>query len=103
METEKYYFRDEDSEMCHSLDWFDKSDFDEDEEITLIEAIPNNSNPEYIWCGFSGSVGDRNECKKSHCEEYQSKSGRGICSLRGKLFDHGEKVYFDENFKIKSK
>lgn len=63
-------------------------------EITLFEAIPDNGNPGYIYCTVIGEVGERSECRKAVCPDYESKSGRGVCKYRGKLCTHGDKVTF---------
>ena len=91
MKTEKLYFLDASSEICHSLDYFS---FETLEEVNyeLYEAIPDNDNKDFIYCSLDGEVGGREFCKKSQCKDYTSKSGRGICSHRGKLFEFGEKV-----------
>lgn len=101
MKTDKYYFRDEDSTMCHPLDYFDEGDFDDDDdEKTLIEAVPDNDTKDFIYCGLDQEVSEKSMCKKSECRGYTSKSGRGVCARRGKLYTHGEKVYLSDDFKI---
>jgi len=30
-----------------------------------------------------------------NCPAYTSKSGRGVCELRGKLYEHGNEVVFN--------
>jgi len=57
-----------------------------------IEAIPDNDNKDFVWCSYYGEVTERQDCKKSMCSHYTSKSGRGVCSNRGKLYKHGETV-----------
>ena len=91
MKTQKLYFLDASSEICHSLDYFS---FETLEEVNyeLYEAIPDNDNKDFIYCSLDREVGDREFCKKSQCKDYTSKSGRGVCSHRGKLFEKGEKV-----------
>ena len=92
---EKLYFRDTDDTTCRPLNWhLDDARDEELTEITLVEAIPDNDNPDYIWCGVQGEVGERSECKKSVCLYYESKSGRGVCKHRGNLYAHGEEVEF---------
>ena len=89
---DKFYFRTEDDIWCYSLDYYlNEADF---EEITLIEAVPVNSDTGYIYCGYQQEVSERSECKKHICPHYNSKSGRGVCKHRGQLFEHGEKVTF---------
>jgi len=69
-------------------------EIEELDKITILEAIPDNDNPDYIWCGYAGDVGERSECSKKYCEHYKSTSGRGKCSLKGNLYQHGEEVTF---------
>ena len=96
MSKEKLYFRSTDHTFCSSLEsHFDDARDEELTEITLFEAIIDNDNSDYIWCSYQGEVGEREECKKSICSFYSSKSGRGVCEHRGKLFLHGEEVKFD--------
>ena len=91
MKTEKLYFLDSSSEGCYSLNRFS---FETLEEVNyeLYEAIPDDNIKDFIFCSLEGTVGDRETCKKSQCRGYTSKSGRGVCSHRGKLFKKGEKV-----------
>ncbi len=96
MKTKKLYFKSIDDTFCTSLEkHIEEAKLEELKTITLVEAIPDFSNSEYIWCGHQGEIGEREECKKSICEFYSSKSGRGICEHRGKLYQHGEEVTFD--------
>ena len=91
MKTEKLYFLDASSEICHSLDYFSLEELEE-VDYELYEAIPDNDNKDFIFCSLIGEVGDKEFCKKSQCKDYNSTSGRGVCSHRGKLFEKGEKV-----------
>jgi len=87
---EQFYFRDDFSENAYPLAHFiEKAKKEGLEEITLFEAIPENNNPHFIYCCYVGEVGDRDECSKSRCDYYKSKSGRGVCRYRGKLFTKG--------------
>ena len=91
----QFYFKDEFSECAHPLAHFiEKAKKEGLAEITLFEAIPENDNPHFIYCCHVGVVGDREECSKSRCEFYESKSGRGVCRYRGKLFTKGERIMF---------
>ena len=95
MSKEKLYFRDEDDTTCRPLNWhLDDARDEELSEVTLIEAVPDNDNPDYIFCGYYGEVGERSLCTKNNCPAYTSKSGRGVCEHRGKLFEYGNKVTF---------
>jgi len=90
------YFRDTDSTHCEPLEGFiNDAKYDGLEKITLLEAIPDNGTSEFIWCVQHGECVERHECRKSQCSYYESKSGRGVCSNRGKLYFHGEEIIFD--------
>ncbi|HBG40260.1 MAG TPA: hypothetical protein DDW85_02450 [Porphyromonadaceae bacterium] len=92
---DKLYFKDEDDCFCSPLvDRMNDAKEDGLSEIELMEADPDFDNPNYIFCGYMGEAGDRSECRKSLCSYYESKSGRGVCKHRGKLFTHGERVKF---------
>jgi hypothetical protein len=95
MEAEKLYFKSIDDNFCSSLESHIADAISEDlDEITLIEAIPDNDNLDYIWCTHVGEVTERSDCKKSVCHFYETKSGRGKCKNRGSFFMHGEEVKF---------
>lgn len=95
MSREKLYFRSIDDNTCKYLEWhFDDAREEELETITLVEAIPDNDNPDYVWCTHYENVVEKDECKKSQCELYKSKSGRGKCEHRGNLYTFGEEVTF---------
>jgi hypothetical protein len=96
MKAQKLYFKSIDDTFCSSLEsHLQDARLDGFETVTLIEAIPDKENPDYIFCGLMGEVGKRQECKKSQCDGYSSKSGRGVCKHRGSLYQHGEEVTFD--------
>lgn len=90
----KLYFKNEESGFCYSLeDYLNEAKESGLNEIELIEAIPA-PNEEHIWCTYHGETVERLICKKSECQLYHSKSGRGVCWHRGSYFLHGEKVLF---------
>ena len=91
MKTQKLYFLDNSSERCYLLDRFSLEELEE-VDYELYEAIPDNDNKDFIFCSLIGEVGDKEFCKKSQCKDYNSTSGIGVCSHRGKLFEKGEKV-----------
>lgn len=96
MEKEKLYFESIDDNVCFSLsDRLNDARLEGMSQVTLIEAIPDNDNPDYIWCKHHGEVSERQECRKSICAHYASKSGRGKCNHRGHLYQHGEEKTFD--------
>lgn len=92
---EKLYFSDIDSENCYPLYYFiEEAKINGIEEITIIEAIPDFYNKEYIYCSLVGEAGDRSECNKASCGSYESKSGRSVCQHRGNLYTYGEEIKF---------
>ncbi|MFV0587514.1 hypothetical protein [Bacteroides reticulotermitis] len=92
--NEKLYFRDKDSVFVECLDdLLGQAKQDGLTEVTVLEAIPDDMK-DYVWCTYHGDVTERNECRKAMCANYESKSGRGVCSNRGQLFRHGEAVTF---------
>ena len=92
MKTEKLYFLDSSSERCYSLDRFSLEELEE-VNYEIYEAIPfNDSNTYYVFCSLYGEITEREFCKKSECKDYTSKTSRGVCQHRGKLFEKGEKV-----------
>ena len=89
------YFKDIYSEVCYPLgDHIAEAIDDELEEVTLVEAVPDFDNKDYIWCTSDGTCVERSECKKAYCTDYSSKSGRGVCENRGKLYRYGEEHTF---------
>jgi hypothetical protein len=95
MKKQDLYFESIDSTTCHPLEHFlHDAKIEALTEITLLKADPDNDNPDYIYCTHYGEVSERCECKKSVCSHYESKSGRGLCSNRGRLYSHGEEVIF---------
>lgn len=93
---EKLYFENIYDTTCYPLsDRLNDAKLDGLTEVTLVEAIPDNNNTDYIYCGYHGEVGERSECKKAFCSSYSSKSGRGKCEHRGNLYSHGDEVTFN--------
>ena len=96
MKNEKLYFLNIDDTNCYPLsDRLNDARLEGLEKVTLVEAIPDNDNPDYVWCAQHGEVTERQECKKSICSYYESKSRRGVCSNRGNLYYHGNEVTFN--------
>lgn len=94
MKAQKLYFRDIDDTWCQPIEGLiQDAKHDGLQKITLVEAVPS-TDFNSIWCSYNGEVVDRNECKKSICPYYESKSGRGVCENRGKLYTHGDEVEF---------
>lgn len=94
-EQAQLYFRSVDDTFTETLeDLLSDAKIDGLSEITVIEAIPDNGTSDMIWCLYHGECGEKSECKKSICPQYESKSGRGACKHRGKLYLHGEEKTF---------
>lgn len=92
----KLYFKSIDDVFCYPLeDHLREAKDDGLTEIELVEADPDFDNPNYVWCSYAGATCERSECRKSVCPYYESKSGRGMCANRGRLFQHGETVKFE--------
>lgn len=95
IKTPQLYFKDIDSTFCQSLDTLlDDAKYDKLKEITLIEAIHDPDEKYYVWCQHEGEATEKQICKKSECNYYSSKSGRGVCKYRGKLYNIGNEVTF---------
>ena len=95
MKNDKLYFEDIDATLCEPLEGFlNDARLEGLKEITLVEAIPDNDNPDYIWCTHYGECIERSICRKAECDHYESKSGRGKCNHLGILYQHGEEVKF---------
>jgi hypothetical protein len=90
---EKFYFSDEDSTTCYPLSYHLESADKHEKEITLVEAIPDNNTTDFVWCHMFEAV-EKCDCSKKFCNEYKSKSGRGRCENKGKLFMHGDRITF---------
>lgn len=94
----KLYFKSVDDTFCSPLEsHLHDARIEGLEQVNLIEAVPDNDNTDFIWCSQHGECVERHQCKKSECSSYESKSGRGICSKRGNLYQHGDEVSFNVN------
>lgn len=96
MSKQKLYFKDSDEIICTSI----QSILEDAKEqnltsITVFEAIPDNETKDFVWCTHYFQITEKSICKKSECSMYSSKSGRGVCKHRGKLYLHGKQVTFD--------
>ena len=93
MKDKKLYFESIEAVFCKPLEYFlHDAKLEGKKEIKLIEADKDTDTKDYIWCTHEGEVTERYMCKKSECEYYSSKSGRGVCEHRGQLYTHGKEV-----------
>ena len=94
MAKDKFYFESIESEVCYTLQSHIIEAKENDlEQITLFEAIEAKVEG-IVWCGLLDVAIEKSECTKKECSSYNSKSGRGACSHRGSLYEHGEEVTF---------
>lgn len=92
---QKLYFKSIGDTICSSLEsHITDAKYDGLEKITLFEAIPDDGTYDVIWCTHYWECVERYDCRKAVCPYYESKSGRGVCSNRGKLYLHGNEVEF---------
>ena len=91
---QKYYFRNEASEMCYTLNYHMEQARDDGlTEIELFTAIHVKVEG-IIWCEAFDKCGD-NGCCGRQCEDYKPRNGKsGICKHQGKLYVPDEKVKF---------
>ena len=95
MQEPQLYFKSLDAENCYTLEQhLQEAKHEGLKKITLIKAELDNST-EHIWCAYFGEVTDIWDCKKSSCNKYDSKSGRGACRHKGKLYCYGEEIEFE--------
>lgn len=93
---EQLYFESIDDEFCRPLEWYLESAKEEGlKEITLVKAIKDTDTKDFVWCSHYGEVTEKHMCRKSECDAYSSKSGRGVCEHRGQLYLHDEEVIID--------
>lgn len=94
--NEQLYFESIDDTFCRSLDWYlHDAKIEGLKEIKLVKAIKDTDTKDFVWCVHYGEVTERQTCRKAECENYSSRSGRGVCMHRGKLYLHGEEVIID--------
>ena len=92
-QEEKLYFESIDEVFCRPLEYFmHDARIEGLSELKLVEAIRDTDTKDFVWCTHEGEVTEREMCRKSECSFYSSKSGRGVCEHRGKLYHHGEEV-----------
>lgn len=94
MSKVKLYFKNEDATLCSPLSgYINDAKIEGLKEVTLIEAIKCKEQ-DYVFCRLDGEVLERCDCKKSICDNYSSKSGRGKCENRGITYTYGESITF---------
>ena len=93
---EQLYFESIDDTFCRPLEYFlHDAKIEGLKEIKLVKAVRDNDTKNFVWCSHEGEVTERQMCTKAECHFYSSKSGRGVCEHRGKLYLHGEDVIID--------
>jgi len=98
MKKQIYYFKDDDSdEMSHSIEYLlEEAVEDGLKTILLYEAIPDNSEPDYVWCSEKEATTEKSECKKSQCCYYKPRNGKnGVCEFRRRLYTSGTPHLFE--------
>lgn len=94
-DMDQMYFESIDGTTCQRLEYYlHDATVEGLTEITLIIAEPDDGTTDFVWCSYHGECAEHSECKKSICAHYETKSGRGVCKHRGKLYLHGEEVKF---------
>ena len=94
---DELYFKSIDDTHCQPLEYYlNDAKLEGLTEITLVKAYPDDGTTDFIWCTYNGECVEHIDCTKRECAYYESKSGRGVCKYRGKLYLHGE----EETFKI---
>ena len=89
------YFSEEGDNVCIELsDHIQAAKIDGLKEIELIEAIPDNSIKDHVWCMELENTVERSDCSKCNCHMWTSSNGR-VCDFRGKLYKPAQKVKFD--------
>jgi len=101
MKPAKMYFRNEDSEFCHQIDYF-QSDMEENglTEMEVFVAVPDKDK-HHFWCSAVDEVclTEDNLCGKQ-CEDYDPCNGKsGKCQFKTHCFTHGKKVIIKTNSK----
>ena len=94
MTKRKLYFRNEDSENCHPVDYFQSDMRDEGiTEMIVYEAIPDKSK-EYFWCGAvdEAYIQGEGSCGRD-CDTYSPCNGKsGKCKFKSYCYMPTEKV-----------
>lgn len=96
MKKAKLYFENEDAELCHPLEYhLNEAKADGLIEVQLLEAIPDKTTHDFIWCTSFGAVSERGNCGKV-CPDYEPRNKKsGICKHQGRMFTHGNAVKFE--------
>jgi hypothetical protein len=82
----KYYFENEESEMCYNKQYF------KEKGITEAWAGKKIQYCDQMFCRYNYEVGEKGECGKK-CETYEPRNGKsGICKHYGYLYVPFKKV-----------
>lgn len=97
MKREQLYFRTEDSETCHSLEYhLDDARAEGLTEITLLKAEKPPHDYGYVWCSLWDAV-EHDQCGKRQCDSWKPRrDGKRGCEHKGRICVHGE----SETFKV---
>lgn len=92
----QYYFKDEDSEICHLKEYFLREMSEEGKsEMEVFEAIRNRESGVF-WCKEHSFCGDGtlDYCGKDNCKEYSPRNGKSGCCRHHTnwMYIWGEKV-----------
>ena len=90
---EKLYFPDWDSCYCHTIKQMKGYAMENDiKEFDAVEAVPDHTQREEVWCDIDGDFVSRCDCNKPSCYCYApNKSGRGVCIHRRHCYLQGTK------------
>ena len=101
MSKKKFYFENEDSEICYPLSYHIENAKEEGlKEIELFEATDTFSK-DIVWCAELGATSEKSDCNKN-CPYYKTPTKGRICDFRGKLMECGEKIKFNVSQSNKS-
>lgn len=92
MSKPKYYFRNEDDEMCYTKKYWVPILKDEGlKEIEMYEA-KLLKDEQYFFCKAVLECGEKGNCGKG-CEDYEPCNGKnGRCRHMGKLYEATDKI-----------
>ncbi len=92
---QQFYFKNEDSEICYTKDYFlDEMKDEKIAEMTVMEAVLDKS-PGIFWCKEHFFCGDNSQdtCG-NQCNAYEPRNGTSGCCKHytTRIYSHGEKI-----------